>query len=208
MAALSILLLISLKALHRTKWTGGPELEVTWSEAPSFVPKLCVICVMNRGESGTFTGVLELLEIRGRSYQHSPFETLYKPAWNETASESVRIVKGDFRYLLLARIDPKAKEGELSGYEFGFYRLTRGGIEWTPDHAWSTKASAPLFIVRLTILCEPAAVNSFEEFFEISVVGSQCRIRRLSSWSGSPPEDPLSTTALAKLQPSSPEPSE
>lgn len=179
---LLFLLCLSWVTLHRAR-RPGPQANVTWDEGkPEYVSRLCV---ENTGETATFSAKMELLEIRGLgTWRRSEHPIFYKPAWNETSEAEVRILKGDFRYLLLSRMDPLTSEEGLRGAKFGFYRLTRGGIEWTADHGWSLGAAAdkwPVFVVRVSLLSEPPSEAPFEKEFEIECLRRGCRLRAVGS---------------------------
>lgn len=174
------LLALSWIALHRAN-PPGAEVKVTWDgDSTDFVTRLCV---ENAGQAATFSAKLELLEIRGHyEWRRGRHPTYYKPAWNETSEHEVRILPGDFRYLLLSRMDPVYADDGLRGAQFGFYRHTRGGVEWTADNLWTLDGAFspwPVFVVRVSLLSDPPAEQPFEKRFEIECLRTGCRLRPL-----------------------------
>lgn len=177
---LLVLLALSWIALHRAN-PPGAEAKVTWDgDSTDFVTRLCV---ENAGQAATFSAKLELLEIRGHhDWRPGGQPIYYKPAWNETSDHEVRILPRDFRYLLLSRMDPVYGERGLIGAQFGFYRHTRGGVEWTADNLWRLEAALaawPVFVVRVSLLSDPPAEQPFEKRFEIECLRTGCRLRAL-----------------------------
>lgn len=177
---LGIILALSLIALHRIQTT-GPQAHVTWSEEKTFVP---LLCVTNLGDAALFSAKLELLEVRNfpQTKPKPSLPTFYLPAWNETDELALKILKGDSRYLLLAKTEPLTKGSEVVGASLGFYRLTRKGREWERDWIWRTpeNGQSPVFVVRVWVFSEPAAHAHFKRDFEIECLWTGCKLRAIN----------------------------